>query len=102
MERMGGCDEGIDEFIQAVPEYLVDDIAEVKEALNSDDVEGILRSAHKIKGMCANASAERLREAAYRMESAAKEGDIDAVRLFFRLLKQEEKALREYVAQTPP
>ena len=100
VERMGGCgcDEGVDEFMADFPVFLSQDMKELQSALGEKDLKGILSSAHKIKGMCANASAERVREAAYRMESVAKEGDIDAVRSLFSLLEQEEEALREYLA----
>ncbi|MDU9048517.1 MAG: transporter substrate-binding domain-containing protein [Candidatus Electrothrix sp. Rat3] len=101
VERMGGYDEGIDEFMHQLPVFLAQDIKELKsvmdKALDKEDLEGILSGAHKIKGMCANASAERVREAAYRMESAAREGDLDTVRSLFSLLEQEEKRLREYL-----
>ncbi|MCI5162365.1 MAG: response regulator, partial [Candidatus Electrothrix sp. AX5] len=98
VERMGGYDEGIDEFMHQLPVFLSQDIKELQSVLDEKDLKGILSSAHKIKGMCANASAERVREAAYRMESAARKGDLDAVRSLFSLLEQEEKRLREYLA----
>ncbi|CAK8723343.1 hypothetical protein GMJAKD_12640 [Candidatus Electrothrix aarhusensis] len=98
VERMGGYDEGIDEFMHQLPVFLSEDIKELQSVLDEKDLKGILSSAHKIKGMCANASAERVREAAYRMESAARKGDLDAVRSLFSLLEQEEKRLREYLA----
>lgn len=80
------------------PVFLSQDMKELQSALGEKNLKGILSSAHKIKGMCANASAERVREAACHMESVAKEGDIDAVRSLFSLLEQEEEALREYLA----
>ncbi|MCI5132757.1 MAG: response regulator [Candidatus Electrothrix sp. EH2] len=97
VERMGGCDEGVDEFMADFPAYLADDMRELKGALDEKNMKGITNSAHKIKGMCANASAERLREMAYRIEAAGKEGDGKTARLLFVRLEQEEKALRDYL-----
>lgn len=99
VQRLGGYEEGIDNFIRKVPDYLAVDIKELKDVLDKNDVEGILASAHKIKGMCANASAERVREVAYRIESAAKEGQIDTAQSLFSRLEQEEKALRHCLTQ---
>ena len=99
VERMGGCDEGIDEFMADFPAYLADDIRDLKDALDEENMKKITSGAHKIKGMCANASAERLRETAYRIETAGKEGDGNAARSLFVRLEQEEKALRDYLAQ---
>ena len=97
--RMGGDDVGLDDFLHEFPGFLAEDIRELKAALNRNDLEGILSGAHKIKGMCANASAERVREMAYRIESAGKEGDIKAAHSLFDLLEQEQEALREYLMQ---
>ncbi len=62
MDRLGGDEEGIDEFMADFPGYLSEDIRGLKTALREEDQESIRSCAHKIKGMCANASMERLRE----------------------------------------
>lgn len=97
VERMGGYEDGIEEFMEEFPTYLSADIKELELALAKKDMAGILSSTHKIKGMCANASVERVREVAYRMELTAKEGKIDTVQVFMPLLEQEAKALAAYL-----
>ncbi|WPD21216.1 MAG: transporter substrate-binding domain-containing protein [Candidatus Electrothrix scaldis] len=97
VERMGGYEDGIEEFMEEFPAYLSADIKELELALAKKDMAGILSSTHKIKGMCANASVERVREVAYRMELTAKEGKIDTVQVFMPLLEQEAKALAAYL-----
>ncbi|MCI5120888.1 MAG: hybrid sensor histidine kinase/response regulator [Candidatus Electrothrix sp. AUS4] len=97
VERMGGCEAGIEEFMQEFPDYLFADIKELQLALAKNDITGILSSTHKIKGMCANASVERVRQVACRIELTAKEGRLDAVQAFMPLLEQEAKALSEYL-----
>ncbi|MCI5134180.1 MAG: response regulator [Candidatus Electrothrix sp. AW2] len=99
VERLGGDDDGVDEFLQEFPLFLSEDIKELQIALNKQDVQGILSSAHKIKGMCANASAERVREIAYTIENAAKQGDIAKAQSLFNCMQQEEKVLYEYLSK---
>ncbi|MCI5150325.1 MAG: response regulator [Candidatus Electrothrix sp. MAN1_4] len=99
VERLGGCDEGIDDFLYELPRYLAADMAELQTAFKQNDIQGILASAHKIKGMCANASAKRCQELAWRIESAAKQDNIDAAQDLLSHLEQEEKVLRAYLAQ---
>ena len=99
VERMGGEGEGLDEFMTHLPRYLSEDIRELKVALGKNNLEGVLCISHKIKGMSANASAERVREVVFRIESAAQKSDINAARSLFNLLEQQGEALREVLAQ---
>ena len=59
-------------FLASVPEQ----IASLRKALASGDAESTQRQAHSIKGAAANVSTERLRQAAWALEQAAKAGDL--------------------------
>lgn len=78
MKRLG--DEKLCTIIlEAFPERFVDQVEKLKTALNDKDAEMIRRCAHTLKGMCANVSACRMREAALQIEHAGKREDTDAV-----------------------
>ena len=100
VERLAGDEEGVDEFMLEFPSFLAEDLKELKDALISGDQEDIRRGAHKVKGMCANASVERLREVACQIECAAKENRTEAVCSLLDLLEREEAALLAYLRQT--
>lgn len=99
IERLDGDEEGVDEFMADFPVYLAEDLQELKQAMAAADQEGIRCGAHKVKGMCANASVERLREVACQIESAAKEHKIEAACSLLGLLEQEEATLLRYLEQ---
>jgi CheY-like chemotaxis protein len=99
LQRMGGDEKIIDEFMTYFPGYLAEDMKALQAALHEGETEHIRACAHKVKGMCANASAERLREVARRIEYAAKQGDTAAARSLSARLEQEEKALCRYLAR---
>jgi CheY-like chemotaxis protein/HPt (histidine-containing phosphotransfer) domain-containing protein/two-component sensor histidine kinase len=99
VERLAGDEEGVDEFMAEFPSFLREDLKELKEALSGGDQDEIRRGAHKLKGMCANASVERLREVACQIECAAKENSIEAARSLLGLLEQEEAALLAHLEQ---
>ncbi|MHB8893507.1 MAG: response regulator [Candidatus Limnocylindrales bacterium] len=52
-------------------------IATLRGYLGTGDAAGALRQAHSIKGAAANIGGEALREAAFRVEEAARSGDLD-------------------------
>lgn len=54
-------------------------IAELKNLITSEDVDGVTRQAHTIKGASANVCAERMRGVGLWMETAAKGGDLAGV-----------------------
>ncbi len=99
VERLGGDEESVDEFMLEFPDILAEDLKELKDALTGGSQEDICRGAHKIKGMCANASVERLREVACQIECAAREDRTEAARSLLGLLEQEEAALLAHLAQ---
>jgi len=62
-------------FVENVPQR----IQELREALAGGDAQAACLAAHTIKGMAANTSANALRDAAKRMEEAARDGDLETV-----------------------
>jgi HPt (histidine-containing phosphotransfer) domain-containing protein len=61
-------------FLEDIPKQ----IAALKGYLETGDVAGAERQAHTIKGASANVGGERLQEAAFKMEKAARAGDLSA------------------------
>jgi CheY-like chemotaxis protein/HPt (histidine-containing phosphotransfer) domain-containing protein len=62
----------LDSFILDVP----DQIEAIREYLKAKDVPGVERQAHTIKGASANVGGEVLRQVAFEMEKAARDGDL--------------------------
>jgi len=81
-----------------VEDYL-DDIPRQIEALrgylDAGDVPGAGRQAHTIRGVSANAGAERLRAVAFEMEKAAEAGDVDTVKARMADLERQFEALKD-------
>ena len=75
----------VEAFCEQVPLQL----DELEGLLASGELDRIARCAHSIKGSAANLAAVRLSVAAARMEHAAKENDLDAVRQFFAEVRSE-------------
>ena len=66
----------LDGFLEDIPRQ----IEALRGYLEAGDAPGAGRQAHTIMGAAANVGGERLREAAFEMEKAAKAGDLSAVK----------------------
>jgi histidine phosphotransfer protein HptB len=65
-----------DVFVQETPARL----GKIRRALETGDIEGMVKLAHSLKGVCATMYAQPLREKSLAVEMAARQGDVDAVR----------------------
>jgi HPt (histidine-containing phosphotransfer) domain-containing protein len=76
--------EGDEEMLQSIAEDAITEIpkevAGLQSACSADDCTTTIRSAHTIKGMAANICTPALRDIAAKIETAAKEGDLDSAR----------------------
>jgi PAS domain S-box-containing protein len=77
LDRLGGDTELLNRLIKDMPNYLSAQVQKLKTAMNEKDPANVRLHAHTIKGMCANISANRLTNAACRIETAGKEGRTD-------------------------
>jgi PAS domain S-box-containing protein len=74
----------LDESAKELPKYL----DELRELCKGNDSASIRRQAHTIKGMAANICTELLREISFRIETAAKDNDLESARTLLPELEQ--------------
>ena len=88
-----------DGLVRTVITFFLEDTPKQVEILTSllkdSDAEGVIRTAHSIKGASASAGGEAISEVAYSMELAARAGDLAAVGEKMPVL---EKAFEDYVS----
>ncbi|OQX22358.1 MAG: hypothetical protein BWK80_30685, partial [Desulfobacteraceae bacterium IS3] len=77
LERVGGDENICQELLNDLPVYLTGEMKKLKDCLKQNDAKLIAVHAHGIKGMAANLSAYKLRDAAYQTELAGKQGDVE-------------------------
>jgi len=97
--RMGGDEDLLVMIVDSVLDDLVSLIVELEDAMEANDLETSRRHAHSIKGACANVSAEALREVAWQMEQAAKQGDSATLRHLLPQLQAEDERFRAQVGR---
>lgn len=97
--RMGGDEDLLVMIVDSVLDDLVSLIVELEDAMEANDLETARRHAHSIKGACANVSAEALRETAWQMEQAAKQGDVATLRHLLPQLQAEDERFRAQVGR---
>ncbi len=102
LSRIDGNEELLKELISTLPAFLFEEISKLKNALDRKDAGDIRLHAHTIKGMCGSFSAERLRDVAYRIEEAAKEGLTDIAASMMERIGQEAMALKSVLSEMFP
>lgn len=80
------------EFIKNLPER----ISTLEEAIKKNDVQGVTRAAHNMKGASANFSTEAIRSFAGEIEMNGHNGNIDSAAELAEKIKAELPGLREY------
>ena len=93
LERIGGDETLVKMCLELFPEEISQKIEELKTTIRENNAEAIKHHAHTIKGMAANISAGRLRDAAYEVETAAKQGDAETAKQLVEKLEQEAQRL---------
>ncbi|MEZ4524315.1 MAG: AAA family ATPase [Desulfobacterales bacterium] len=102
LRRLGG-DEGImRRILSGIPENLAGGIRKLRSAAEENDAEKIQFYAHSIRGISANISAERIRDAACEIENAGKKGETDTVRALTDRLEREADAFRSVISAMFP
>ncbi|MBF0303964.1 MAG: response regulator [Desulfamplus sp.] len=89
LNRISGNQIVMRQLLDIVTKNLPDYINTLKTAADSDDINGVIIQAHNIKGFAANCSAHRLREASYQIELAAKNNNMEKVKLLMNDIEQE-------------
>ena len=100
LERMMGDTELVDEVLDAFLQDMPPQIELLKRLLAANDQAESGRIAHSIKGAAANVGGKRLRKVAQAMETAAREGNLDAVRDAMGELEKQFEELRESISKS--
>ncbi|MBF0102659.1 MAG: PAS domain S-box protein, partial [Desulfobacterales bacterium] len=93
LERTGGDERMVKRLLDLFPEQVSQEIERLKTAVRENNAEEIRRHAHTIKGMAANISAGRLKDTAFEIEIAVKQGDTDSAKQLTEKLEQEAQRL---------
>jgi signal transduction histidine kinase/CheY-like chemotaxis protein len=89
LHRVGGDERLCLDVIGLVLQDVPGRVAAIKDAVDARDADRIRTTAHGLKGMAANVSAERLTAAAATLERLGLEGRLDAAQAAFRQLSVE-------------
>ena len=89
LQRIGSNRQLFLQFIGVFREDISNLIATAEQAAMTQNLKGLGDTAHRIRGMSANLSADRLSEHARRLEMACEEGQSDLASVEFENLKQE-------------
>jgi len=101
IERVMGDDDLAKLIVQTFLSDAPNQIKSLNESMEKENIEEVRRQAHTIKGMAANMSAEALREVAFEIEMAAKDGNLATVRESMKKMKQEFERLRKAMSTFP-
>ena len=92
LDRFDGDEEFADSILEEalieIPKYS----AKLRECCDAGDLQSIRLEAHTIKGMAANLCTSSLRDIAYKIEEAGREGELEVARS--HLAELEETALK--------
>lgn len=83
MDRVEHDKELAVDLVEIFLEDAPDRVRAISDAIESGDPDAINRAAHALKGAAANLSAHYLRNLAYRIETAARQGDMEAAKSLF-------------------
>jgi len=86
---MGGDKNVVKIVLEDFDLHFSDELKKLKISIQENNAEKIRFHAHTLKGMAANASAPRLRDAAYELETAAKQGNMDGALFLLKKVEQE-------------
>jgi HPt (histidine-containing phosphotransfer) domain-containing protein len=87
------ADRIVTRFLESTPAH----IESLRRSLDSGDAAAAERTAHAIKGAASNIGGERLRQVAFAIEQAARDGDLNAAISHLADLQKQFKALQEAV-----
>jgi HPt (histidine-containing phosphotransfer) domain-containing protein len=88
-----------DEFLLLLLDGAESDVAELGVAVEANDAVGIERLAHGLKGGAASLGADRVRDAAYRLEIMGRDGDLADARPALARLQEELNLLHDLIGE---
>ena len=99
--RLMDDDDLIKTVISAFLQDMVKQLQLLKTYSESGNLTGLELHAHSIKGASANVGGETLQEVAFRMEKAAKSGDLNSAKFCIKEIETEFEKLKEILVRTP-
>lgn len=99
LSRLCDDEELLGEIIQVYLEDTPQQIQTLKDAQRQGDAELIHKQGHTIKGASGNVAALQIRQTAYEIESAGKNGRIEDVQELIAQLESQFHALQEYLGK---
>lgn len=94
VERLGMDDEGlIRELMEMFLADLPVQIQQLKQALEQEDGDRVMRLGHSLKGAAANLGTDALSDVAHRLEIAGRNGDLQSGRSLVPLIEREHQSL---------
>ncbi|MBF0572779.1 MAG: response regulator [Desulfamplus sp.] len=98
LSRVNGNEEAMSKLLAIMCKTLPSYIQKLKTAVDINDIEGVIRETHGIKGLSANCSAHRLNDVVYQAEIAAKSGEMEKIKLLMSGIEQETEAFLSVIA----
>lgn len=77
LEQTAGDEELLEELIILFKDSSLSDFSKLEEAVNNNEVDGIVAAAHSLKGAAASLGVESIRALAMDIETAARENRTD-------------------------
>lgn len=84
LELLGGDEEMLEQIYDMFVGYVPNQVNELKEAMKARDLETLNRISHSLKSNAGTIGCERLMSAAYQMEMAVKDNEIDLFERHFK------------------
>jgi HPt (histidine-containing phosphotransfer) domain-containing protein len=76
LEQTAGDEELLDELLVLFKDSSASDLAQLQQAVEAQDAEGVVRAAHSLKGASASLGIEGIRQVAMAMEADARAASI--------------------------
>lgn len=97
LDRLGGDEEMLQTFLDLLLQQAAADLPKLTEAVQQGDAKRVEHLAHSLKGAAASLSAERIRQAAYQLETMGRSGDLTSAVDALAQLRTEVDQLRQFL-----
>jgi HPt (histidine-containing phosphotransfer) domain-containing protein len=99
LEQIGGDEAMFEEFLTILLEEAAAELTTITQAITQQDANSIEHAAHSLKGGAASMGADRVREAACRLEMIGRSGNLSEAPQAAAILKREVELLQQHVGR---
>jgi HPt (histidine-containing phosphotransfer) domain-containing protein len=99
LERLGGDEELLKEILGMFLDDAPNQIERMQKQLEAEDLFGLERQAHSLKGAVMNIGGNALEKVAFAIELAARNGELDKARLLVAKLQKEFEGFKATLEQ---